>query len=333
MRVAAWLPSSSFNDPAATVAGLLAARVATANLMINDFSGERSECAFKTFSLDKIRAMSAACRDAGINVQLTTWVMPHDQFVDGMLEQLPGLLAETGATLLWLDAEEPWTQATGCFDYAAAAERISEALPRLALSGIGSAFEELAELAKVCDIFSPQAYATSDSQSTPGGVVSYSLDCWRSRFGEPLEGWVIGLAAYDQGSPASSTMQPPIDDVVKAGIDAVCYWTSNSIDGDSSVRAFVAGLSAAEPVPAPPQPTTNDGIMPTLAIASMPKGVFSQQLRAVQALLGAWDIDGGPLDGLPGPSTIAGVQEFQAMRGLPVSGVVDGATWVSLLRA
>jgi len=326
MRVHAWIPSSAFFDPAETVNHLQAAGVQVANLMINDFSAERAECPFRTFDTGKILAMALACSDAGIEVQLTTWVMPHDSWIDGAIEVLPGLLVDTGATMLWLDAEEPWTKATGCFDYQAAAERLGHAFPRLALSGIGSARVELTSLATICDVFSPQAYATKDSQSTPGGVVPYSLNSWRSLFGEPFEGWVIGLAAYDQGSPASSTMQPPIDDVVASGIGQVCYWTINAISQRVDVRAFVAGL-------APAATRSAAGIFPTLPIATMPSGVYSGQLCAAQALLRhPWKIDPGPIDGLPGPKTIAAVKSFQGARGIQVTGSVDGATWVELLR-
>jgi hypothetical protein len=328
MRVAAWLTSSTFNDPNGTVAGLRAAGITTANLMINDFSADRGATAFRTFDRSKIVAMARACRDLGIEVHLTSWVMPHDTFLDGALEVLPALIVETVATMLWWDAEEPWTRATGCFDYAMAAARACSVFGRCALSGIGGALEELTELAKLCCIYSPQAYATTNSQSTPGGVVPYSIGQWRSRFGEPADGWIIGLAAYDQGSNPAAMMQPPIDDVAAASIGAVCYWTSRSIAEDPDVCAFVAGLT-----PTAPGAASNDGIMPTLAIAAMPKGVRSQQLAAVQGLLLAWGVDPGPLDGLPGSKTSAGVQAFQSAHGLAVTGVVDGSTWVALLRA
>jgi hypothetical protein len=328
MRVHAWVPSSCYSDPAKTVGHLRAAGVTVANLMLNDFSKARGPTAFTTFSVDKINAMAKACRDAGIEVHLTSWAMPHEAFMTGALEVLPGLMTSTGATMLWWDAEEPWVHATGTFDYAEAAATADCIWPVLALSGIGSAPVELCELAKVCRVYSPQGYADDDGNgATPGGVVPYSLGEWRERYGLPTDGYVVGLAGYDQGTPPASTMQPPIDDVLAAGIDEVAYWTINSIADRSDVTAFVAGLTSPVPAPAPSR-----GIFPTLAIASMTKGTVVAQLRTVQGLLLAWGIDPGPLDGLSGPKTEAGVRAFQEMRGLAVSGVVDDATWCSFLR-
>ena len=120
-------------------------------------------------------------------------------------------------------------------------------------------------------------------------------------------------------------MGPPIEDVAAAGCEAICYWTSNAISARGDVQAFVAGLS-----PAPKSPA---GIFSTLPIATMPAGVYSGRLCAAQALLHhAWVIDTGPIDGLPGPKTIAAVKSFQAAMGLEVTGSVDGGTWVELHR-
>jgi hypothetical protein len=325
MRTAAWVPSSAFSDPAAAVAGLHAARVAIANLMVNDYASGREAQRFTTFDVGKINAMARACRDGGIEVHLTSWIMPHDVYMDGALQQLPPLLASTGATLLVWDAESPWVKATGSFSYTRATEKAASIFPRLGLTGIGSAPVELCALANVCKVFVPQCYATSDSQATPGGVVPYSLGEWSERYGEPEEAWAVGLAAYDQTTPPTSTMQPPIDAAKTEGVTNVCYWTSNAIADDQAVCEFVAGLN-------PPTPVQHDGIFPTLLVESMPRSVRSQALAEVQALLQAWSIDGGPIDGLPGPKTIEGVVSFQALRGLPETAVVDGATWVALLR-
>jgi hypothetical protein len=338
MRAHAWVTSSGFDNTQKTIAQLKEAGVVIANLMLNDYYGEgddehRAEEDFRTFNVDKILAMADACHAAGIRVHATTWVMPHDRFVSGMLEQLPWLLAAMGCSLLMLDAEEPWSQATGCFDYAAAAQRIKGVFPRLGLSGIGGALEELTELAKICAVWSPQAYATKTSQATPGGVVPYCVNCWTNRWGSPREGWIMGLAGYKQADDGGSTMQPPIDDVEAANIDDVCYWTIRSIHEDPDVVAFVAGLGGAISPPPVVAPVYTGGVMPTLVITAMPPGVKDRRLVGVQALLRSWGVDPGPEDGKPGPKTIAGVETFQGQHSLPVTGIVDPNTWHVLLGA
>jgi hypothetical protein len=305
--------------------------------MLNDFLKARGPTAFSTFPVDKINAMAKACRDAGIEVHLTSWIMPHDLFMDGALAVLPGLIASTGATLLMWDAEGPWCDATGCFDYAAAAAKAERVFPRLGLSGIGAALTELVELAKVCVVWSPQSYATEESQSSPDKVVTYSLGEWRERYGEPVEGWIMGLAGYKQADDAVSTMQPCIDDVVAAGIKRVCYWTINSVMEDDDVIEFLACLATSHPV-LPPVPRRTGGIFHVVSVATLTKGTVDQHLKEIQGLLLAWgfgpdglvDDEGFP-DGLPGPKTLDAVKAFQREMALPETGVVDGNTWVAML--
>ena len=335
MRVAAWVPSSCFSDPTKTVKSLQAARVRVANLMINNASEARGSTPFTTFSIDSINRMAAACGDAGIEVHLTFWAMPHEEYVDGALAVIPGLMRSTGATMLWLDAEGPWCDATGDFDYELAAERMIGLFPRLALSGIGAALSELCVLAKICCVWSPQAYATEESDASPPDVVEYSLGRWREKYGEPEEGWSVGLAGYKQSDDAVTTMQPPIDDVMAARIRRVCYWTINSIDDDQDVVGFVANLADVRILPParPPRPVpaVAVGIMPTLDILLMPR-VEDHNVLIVQTLLRyVYGVDVGELDGIPGPKTDAGVVEFQGMRRLPETGVVDPNTWHALL--
>jgi hypothetical protein len=337
IRAHAWVTSSCFEDPEGTIAKLKAAGIAVAVFMLNDYFGETHRAAeeFRTFNVDKIKAMAAACHAAGIPVHATTWVMPHQCFVDGLRATLPDLLEAIGCTLLILDAEEPWTQAEGSFDYESAAQQISLVFPRLGLSGIGSAESELIPLAKYCVIWGPQAYATIDSQATPGGVAPYSYNCWMTRFGPPREGWVMGLAAYDQASNPADTMQPVIDDLISLGVTDGCYWTINYIAKRADVTKFVYGLGGeTEPAPVEPPPIEQPasvGIMPTLPILSMPR-VKDHNVLIVQALLqDVYGIGVGELDGIPGPKTEAGVAAFQASRRLPETGVVDPNTWHALL--
>jgi hypothetical protein len=330
MLVSAWLPYSDTLTPAKTVAEMRTAGITTAVLMVNDFSTARAATGFKTFDPAKIRDMAHECNDAEINVWLCSWIMPHEQFIAGAIDQLPPLLNECQADMLMWDAEEPWTDAHGQFNYATAAARIAGAFPAssLAVTAIGSAPIEVTPLATVCSVWVPQAYATmttiANGQATPAGVVPYSLRWWRERYGEPSTHWIIGLAGYDQAADPATTMQPPIDDAIASGMNDVAYWTNNSIAAEPAVASFVAGLSRSTP----PHP----GIMPLVDIAAMPSGTRVQVVAEIQGLLMAWGVDPGPLDGKPGAKTLAGVKAFQQRKTLAQTGVVDASTWSELLR-
>ncbi len=236
-------------DVAKTVAKLKAAGVSNANLMLNDFATARGPTPFKTYSTNRIVEFSKRCRDAGMTVDLTTWVMPHKPFIAGMTGTVAYLLDECDARRLWLDAEEPWTQALDPIDRTEAAAMIADAIPAehpLALSAIGYAKAELIKpLAKRCEIWSPQAYATTKNKADPAKLISDSLAHWRSAFGKPRGGWVMGLAAYKQPDPPDPAMAKAIEGVLAADIHEVCLWASTSLGYGGRVAKFVRSVSDA----------------------------------------------------------------------------------------
>lgn len=58
---------------------------------------------------------------------------------------------------------------------------------------------------------------------------------------------------------------------------------------------------------------------------------FDANVRDLQARLNAQSFDAGAIDGLFGAQTRTGLEQFQAARGLPVTGVLDCASWQALL--
>ncbi len=241
--------ATSSVDIAKTVAKLKAAGVSSANLMLNDFATARGPVPFKTYSVNRIVEFAKRCRDAGMTVDLTTWVMPHQQFITGMGTQLPEMLDACDARRLWLDAEEPWTQAKDPLDRAEAANLIADAMPAeypLVLSAIGYArAETIGPLAKRCEIWSPQAYATTSNNAEPAKLINSSLAHWKTAFGKPRQGWVMGLAAYKQPDPPASAMAKAIEATLAADIDEICLWASTSLGYGGKVAKFVRSVSDA----------------------------------------------------------------------------------------
>ena len=327
-RVGAWIMKGQMLDRQATVELLLRARCNHASVMLNDFSKARAATPFKTHDADALIAFADACRAEGIDVSFTTWVMPHDEFVRGMCEQLPDLLAACRVERLYLDAEEPWHRATGSFNRTRAAQTIEREIGEhfeLALSAIVYTNEDKTKpLAAICDVYSPQAYAVEEGLD-PSRAVSFAVERWSRLFGVPAS-WSMGLAAYKLPDDPTSYMQPPIDDCRALEIDDVCYWASLQLGQDEDRVAFVAGLrESAEPS------SPASGIMPTLDIAAMPSSEYSGFVKRAQALLSSWSFDPGPVDGKPGTKTLTAVQSFQASLGLRQTGIVDGGLWWELL--
>jgi len=239
-----WLTSSALSEPDRTADEVAEIGFSFANIMLNDYSNARSPKTFDTHDPDRVVRLAAALRASGVGVDLTTWVMPHEKFILGMGKQIPQLARACSARRVWLDAEEPYNQATGSIDYKLAAGEIEDALgtaPPLVLSAISYANRsKLQPLAEVCPYWSPQAYATTRKGSpNPSNIVDLSFARWRARFGEPSRGWIMGLAAYEQPKKPGSMLGPPLDQALDLGIEDVCYWAFGAIRKQPAVRDYL----------------------------------------------------------------------------------------------
>lgn len=334
--VGAWAQYAQTTDPEASVEIALQANVTTVSIMVNDYSKDRDDRPFETRDVATIQRFADLLHQAGIEVTLTSWIMPYADFITEAANQLIPLCASTRAVELIWDAEEPWTQANDPMDYDAAAQLMADqfaplgpAGTTLAVSGIAWVSSTLAGLAAACPRWYPQCYATTNEGSGgPTTVVNNGINQWRSKFGDSGE-FTIGLAAYAQPTPPSEYMQPCLDQVYAAAIPRVCYWDLGAIGARADVSQFVSTVlgSDGEPV----TPMTTPGIMATLDIGAMPSGTYDKRVELVQRLLPAYGFDPGTVDGKPGKNTLAAVEAFQSSRGLTPDGIVGGATWWWLL--
>jgi N-acetylmuramoyl-L-alanine amidase len=60
------------------------------------------------------------------------------------------------------------------------------------------------------------------------------------------------------------------------------------------------------------------------------QGDSGSDVREVQQRLSRWGYYNGPVSGTFGPQTLAGVQSFQRLNGLPATGIVADQTWAKL---
>lgn len=268
-RVGAWAGSSLLADPKRNVLAAQAAKLDELHLMIADHSAWRREHAFadrpekgrRAAAVTDLVKVGRVCREAGISLGLTTWVMPHERYTEGLgiylTESVRRLYAEgCPAIEIILDAEEPWTQAVdaGPRRWNTAADQLRAALAplrrrpyevRIGITGIGYAREPaLDPLASWCDFAVPQVYATTGNKLDPRRSPKIFADRWTRAF-ERKE-LAIGLPAYRQGkgmmTAAIDGAREVAQDPNSAEVDRVIYWSLAQIRASAAKTRFVAGI-------------------------------------------------------------------------------------------
>lgn len=168
--------------------------VTALNLMVHDASAYRGEVRFTPDS-----SAAESCRrivDAGLELELTAWAMPHRSYLASACDWLVQAALDHGARVIWWDAEEPWTRATGGLDPEVAADLINLAGAREGVTGIGYAPKSLDPLLARADVVAPQAYSTTREGSLSHARIPGVLAGWARR--APHATVIPALAGYAQ---------------------------------------------------------------------------------------------------------------------------------------
>ena len=249
-NVGAWCGSRLLADPQGQVEGALAHNINRLDLMINDHAKWRTPSRFTMRDLGKIERAVAIAQRHGLEVHFTSWIMPHEQYLDSAAQTLLPLLDRLQIASIQWDAEEPWMLAKNPMPYTMAAQHLqrnfsSRTCP-MGVNGIGYAsVEKMRPLVDVCDFMVPQAYATSTSGISPDGGPGKLIARWRKQFGDRK--LYAGLAAYRQtqipGYDATGAMQASLASAREQGdVDTFIYWHLTDILKNSDVGAVVAGI-------------------------------------------------------------------------------------------
>jgi hypothetical protein len=268
-RVGAWAGAALLRDPKRNVLAAKAAGLDDLHLMVADHSAWRTEHAFaerpekgrRAASTTDLVRVGRICNEAGIDLGLTTWVMPTPRYVEscaGYLLDAVLVLAENDihVTEIILDAEEPWTQTAGVTtrERNLAAAKIGALLAplreqpyevRFGLTGIGYARESALDgLAAWCDFAVPQVYPTVNNGLDPRKSPKFFADRWTKAFerGE----LVLGLPAYRQGPGMMAAALAGAREVAQDPNSAECsgaiYWSLAHIRASKAITRFVAGI-------------------------------------------------------------------------------------------
>lgn len=247
--VGAWCGSRSLADPHKYVDFAREHRINRFDIVVNDHSKWRDPTDFTVRNADKILRLAQIARQAGIEVHLMSWVMPHERYIQGAARVLIPLAEMAQASSIQWDAEEPWMLARKHMGYERAAELLDEVfrpLPvEMGVNGIGYAsVEKLGPLAKVCDYVVPQVYCTSTNGLDPRTAPVKFYSRWHKNFDRPI---VMGLAAYRQkgipGYTEAQAMQSAVDATrtLKA-VNTVIYWSLYHVTKNRAIAKVISTI-------------------------------------------------------------------------------------------
>jgi hypothetical protein len=268
-RVGAWAGAATIRNPLPNIRAAKAMKLDDLHVMVADHSAWRTEHAFsdrpakgrRAAAIDDLVAVGRVCAQHDIGLGLTTWIMPHTRYVASCAHYLTAaveaLAGVCPVTSIILDAEEPWTKATGGVSWNRAGDQLGQLLAplqarpheiRIGLTGIGYAREAaLDPLAEWCDFGNPQVYATKDNGLDPRKSPKFFADRWTKAF--ETKKLVIGLPAYNQApgmmTAAIEGVREVARDTMTAEVDEVVYWSLAQLRASAARARFVAGIKEA----------------------------------------------------------------------------------------
>jgi hypothetical protein len=196
---------------------------------------------------ERLAARLARCKSAGIRAHVMTWIVPGLRYTTQLLEYVNALACRGWDGTLQLDAEESWCRKST--EHGAVTERLARSGHTFEVTtypGIlrKAVVETLVALPCVSGV-ALQAYATSSSGTTPGGVQLYAGRVWRSTQATAGKRLIVGLPLYRQSGIKGFTAAESMDVQYRtalslAGCRGVSWWASDSVRPRSAVARFLA---------------------------------------------------------------------------------------------
>lgn len=242
--VGAWGGSAMRANPEFWVDFAKALRLNRIDLMVNDHSRARTcDGKFPHATAKEIARVAHLCREAQIELHLTSWILPCKSYIESEAEfLLPVMRDENVSSLVW-DAEEPWTQTRGDLTHADAGNLVGELFSSVQVAVSAITYCDCAKIKPLADraqLLIPQAYATDKKGMDARKLVSIAYTRWKREFGRAPT--IMGLAAYHMNGEPLRRMQEAVEATASYGIDTVCYWSLFNIRDNPAVAKFVAKL-------------------------------------------------------------------------------------------
>ena len=248
----AWCGYSTLKNPKRDVDFAKSIGLSRLDIIVNDHSADRLPRRFDMRDAQEIVTLAKLCEEAGIEVHLMSWCMPHADYLKGAADQLLELREKMRFESIQWDAEEPWTLAKKGMGYQKAADLIAERFAgrdfEMGVNGIRYApTRKLKPLTAICDYWTPQCYATNTSKADPSTVSDKGVATWTKKFGKAPR-WVIGVAGYRQdGINGHKTPRSAVMAALEGAAehcDEAVIWSLASLRRSNSTAAGVRDFTA-----------------------------------------------------------------------------------------
>ena len=253
-ELGAWTGLASILSPERDIDIALSLGITRLDLFINNIVEKRQETSFDTYNKQRIENFIKKATDAGIDIHLSSWIMPHSKFITTASADLVPFIKNNPIKSLMWDAEEPWTKAEGDFSYPYAASLIQDSFLDLevpmGVTGIGyTPVSKFGPIADICDYIVPQCYSTNTSGLDYKTVVQKFVKRYRTKFGNKKV--LVGLAAYrqpaDEAPSVSESMMLPYKASKKvSNCIGATYWSLSSIRRSISVTKFFSSVQGGK---------------------------------------------------------------------------------------
>lgn len=237
-KIGCWVGKSAILDPNKAVRDAKRAGVNHLDIMVNDATSNKN---FHLFADSKtvLRSLKVI-KDAGLTFSITSWLVPTDNWINGMENELVPILSELDIEELTLDVEEPYLIPLRKNVKLAEfwSERLRLAITtkykgRVAVTCIVYTNLDLVEpLLKWCDVIIPQSYATVGN--TKGLHVGDLERLAYQKFAKYNKKIVLGAAAWNidgaYGLNEKDALKASFNAILALDVYQVRIWSLRFID-------------------------------------------------------------------------------------------------------
>lgn len=234
-KIGAWTGQSAIFHPDLIIKTIKKAGINHIDIMLNDATGKNKKFHLFDDVKDVKESIKKIQNESGATVSVTSWVVPTQEWLDGMKNILVPLILELDIEELCLDIEEPWIiplSKKTKEEIQHWSDLLKEALSgyKGRISGsciVYTNMEVVSPILEWCDVIIPQSYATvGNTAKLKAGALERLAYQKFSRFNKKI---ILGAAAWKlegaYGLHADAALRASLNAILELDVYQVRFWS------------------------------------------------------------------------------------------------------------